>query len=123
MRDHTPLPWSIRESDYCDKDVVSLGLMAGKVWLGELCEGSEDPDKRSRGWLPIAELRANARLIVASVNSHAALLAAFRKLLSFAEAAVEAGCDDPATAASALQNHHALVEARAAIALAEKETP
>jgi hypothetical protein len=69
MSEHTPEPWTVRETDGVEKQTVSFGIMAGDVWLGELCEGTDRRDLQQRGWLPVETARANARRLTACVNT------------------------------------------------------
>jgi hypothetical protein len=63
---HTPGPWHVEEDSGVERGAIQHSLFAGAVYLGDLCEAADDPALQHRGWLPIAESRANALLIAAA---------------------------------------------------------
>lgn len=63
---HTPGPWHVVSDGSSTKGAMDHTLYSKKKYLGTLCEGADDADLQSRGWLPNAEAEANARLVAAA---------------------------------------------------------
>lgn len=78
---HTPPPWAAEEESSITKGAVDFTVRsAAGVYLGSPVEGSDEPDLRARGWLPLAEARANTRLMTTAPD----LLEALKDLLCYA---------------------------------------
>jgi hypothetical protein len=80
MSKHTAGRWKIDdEQPAMEKGAVLFRILSDEgKWIADLCEASDRPDLRARGWTPVAEAEANARLIAASP----ALLAACKAFLA-----------------------------------------
>jgi hypothetical protein len=67
MAGHTPGPWKYEDTTSITATAVDLTLYGpAKKYLGNLAECSDNPDLHDRGWLPLKEGIANARLITAA---------------------------------------------------------
>lgn len=112
----TPLPWR-RGSDDLDSPELFSDIYAPNGFL--IVTASSGHERGKARHESIATARANARLIVRAVNSHAALVSALRGLLVGCEFRDIQGVE--AWHRKSMPSDPALDAARAALALATKE--